>query len=82
MMARFAEALRLLKRHFGLFAAIILTVWLPGNFLVNYLSYHVADASNLGFLKLAMWIEGIFGPLYIGALVYSLFRIKSGYTVT
>ena len=82
MMTRFAEAICLLKQHFGLFAAIILTVWLPGNLLVNYVSHHVAGAGDIGFLKLTMWIEGLFGPLYIGALVYSLFRIKSGHAVT
>ena len=82
MIARFSEAIRLLTRHFGLFAAIILTVWLPGNLLINYIAYHVADAGDMGFMKLNMWIEGIFGPIYIGALIFALFRIKSGHVVT
>jgi hypothetical protein len=33
MMAKFAEAFRLLWRHLRLFTGIILTVWLPGNIL-------------------------------------------------
>src|SRR5437867_3121026 len=32
-------------------------------------------------MRMTMWIEGIFGPIYIGALVYALFQIKSGRTV-
>jgi len=30
-------------------------------------------------LKLTMWIEGIFGPIYIGALIFALARIKKGW---
>ena len=82
MIARFSEALHLLGRHIGLFAAIILTVWLPGNILLNYVAYNVEGLSDMGFLKLTMWIEGIFGPLYIGALVHSLYQIKTGRPVT
>ncbi len=33
MIAKFYEAFRLLWRHLGLFTAIVLTVWLPGNIL-------------------------------------------------
>ena len=85
MTAKFSEALRLLTHHLGLFTAIILTVWLPGNILLNYIAYHVEEPSNMSFMgimKATMWIEAIFGPIYIGALVYALFQIKSGRPVT
>jgi hypothetical protein len=82
MIARFSEAVRILSRQIELFAAIILTVWLPGNILTNYIAYNVKGASDVGVLKLTMFIETIFGPIYIGALVYALFQIKSGRTVT
>lgn len=82
MIAKFSEAFRLLRQNLWLFTAIILTVWLPGNILINYLAYNLEGASESLYFKLPMWIEGIFGPIYIGALVYSLFQIKSGRTVT
>ena len=81
MIAKFSEAMGLLGRHLGLFTAIILTVWLPGNVLVNYVAYNMAEGSEVGIVRLSMWIEGIFGPIYIGALVYALFEIKSGRSV-
>ena len=85
MLARFSEAFRLFWGHLGLFAALILTVWLPGRILVNYLE-PVTDASGgtafLGAMRMTMWIEGIFGPIYAGALVFALFRIKSGRPVS
>lgn len=82
MIAKFSEAFRLLKQNPWLFTAIVLTVWLPGNILINYVAYNLEGASETLYLKLPMWIEGIFGPIYIGALVHSLFQIKSGHTVT
>lgn len=81
MTSKFSEAFRLLWRHLGLFTAIILTVWLPGNIVINYIAYNVEGVSDVGLIRLAMWIEGIFGPIYIGAFVYALFQIKSGRTV-
>ncbi len=77
MIAKFSEAFRLLGHHLGLFTAIILTLWLPGNILVDYVASNVTGSSNTGFMglmKMTMWIEGIFGPIYIGALVYALFH--------
>src|SRR5262245_61678074 len=85
MAAKFSEALRLLWRHLGLFTAIILTVWLPGNILMEYVAYAFTKSSNtnlLGSIRLSIWIEMIFGPIYIGALVYALYQIKSGHPVT
>jgi hypothetical protein len=82
MINKFSEAIAILWRNLGLFTAIVLTVWLPGNILVNFVAYNYVEVSDLGIMKLTMWIEGIFGPIYIGALVYALYQIKMGKTVT
>jgi len=84
MAGKFSEAVRLLWGNLGLFSAIILTVWLPGNILTNYVAYHVVEPGDeySGYMSLNMWIETIFGPIYIGALVYAMFQIKSGRAVT
>ena len=79
MITKFSEAFRLLRQNLRLFAAIILTVWLPRNILVHYVAYNLEGTSDT---LSPMWIEGIFGPISDGALVYSLFQIKSGRTVT
>lgn len=82
MIATFSDAFRLLVRHFGTLAAIVLTVELPGNLARNYVEYYVDGMDELFIFKLSMWIEVIFAPIYIGALVYALFQIKSGRTVS
>jgi len=85
VIARFSEALRLLWRHLGLFSAIILTVWLPGNILLDSVAYYYKGAGDTNFLstvRASMWIEAIFGPLYIAALVYALSQIKRGRSVS
>ena len=82
MVKKFSEALSLLWNNLGLFAAIVLTVWLPGNILTNFIAYNYAEVGDIGFMNLTMWIEGIFGPIYIGALVYALYQINMGRTAT
>jgi hypothetical protein len=79
---KFSEAFSLLRHHIGLFAAIVLTVWLPGNALVNIVAMKYGDASDLHVLRLTTLIEAVFGPLYIGALVYALAQIKMGRAIT
>jgi hypothetical protein len=41
MISRLTEAIRLMCRHFSLFAGIILTVWLPGNLITGWFNYIV-----------------------------------------
>ena len=48
MISKFAEAIELLVMNFVLFSAIILTVWLPGNLLVNYLVFNVLTEDEIG----------------------------------
>lgn len=81
MIAKFSEAIHLLARHLGLLAAIVLTVELPINIFLNYVSNNVAmDPSDA--VRAAMLVEGIFSPISAAALIYALFEIKSGRHVT
>nr|WP_143547731.1 hypothetical protein [Rhodopirellula sp. SM50] len=79
LVGKFAEAVRLLSNHLVLFSAIILTVWLPGNLLINYLAYYVYSEDEIvNLMRSTMWIEGIFGPIYIGAMIHVLWKLKTG----
>ncbi|WP_145385536.1 hypothetical protein [Stieleria neptunia] len=79
LIAKFGEASRLLFNNLVLFSAIILTVWLPGNLLINYLAYYVySEDEVVDLMRSTMWIEGIFGPIYIGAMVHVLWKLKTG----
>ncbi len=79
MFSKFGEAIRLLLDNLGLFSAIVLTVWLPGNVLLNYLVFNVFSPDNLfGPARISMWIEGIFGPVYVGALIHALAQLERG----
>ncbi len=82
MFTKFIEAFRLLCQNFRLFAAIIFTVWVPGNLLINFISYNLPEVSESFLMRLPMLIETVFGPLYFGALVYALYQIKSGNPVS
>lgn len=77
-----AATLRLLARHFDLFTLIALTVWLPGHLVINYIDFFeqstgAADAAARGF-RVALVVEGIFGPLVVAATLAALARIKRG----
>lgn len=77
MQEKFAEALELFRRNFLLFAALSLTIWLPGNALASALRHVLAKDSLIpGFASL--WISAVFGPLYVGALLYAVLRRKQG----
>lgn len=82
LMNKFSEAVSLLWAHLGLFAAIILTVWLPGNLVVNRVAQSLGEETGMEAMRLTWMIEGIFGPIYLGALVYALYNIKMGRPVT
>jgi hypothetical protein len=85
MFQKIGESIGLLTSNLMLFGLIVLTVWLPGNLLINYVAYHVPLSESqaiLGPMRMNMWIEGIFGPIYLGAMIYVLSRIKQGQAVT
>jgi len=77
MLNKFGEAARLLSANAILFSSIILTIWLPGNLLLNYLTFNVFGGEEiLRQVQITMLIESIFGPIYIGAMIHALSRIK------
>ena len=83
MFRKLGEAVVILTERPFLFSAIILTVWLPGNVLVDYLGHYVLHSEDLfKQIRVTMWIETIFGPIYIGAMVYALARLKEGRDVS
>ena len=76
------ETFRLLARHFDLFTMIALTVWLPGHLVINYLDFFAtskgaADAAARSF-RVAILLEGVFGPLVVAATLAALLTIKQG----
>jgi len=79
MIAKFAEAIRLLRMNLFLFSSIILTVWLPGNVLVDYLAAYVYPEDD-GFrsIRLNMYIDAIFAPISVAALIHALSKLKHG----
>ena len=79
MLRKFAEAIRLCGTNFVLIASIVLTVWLPGNLLGEYLVWYVpSDDDVMRYFRVESLIEGVFGPIYCGALVYALVQLKEG----
>jgi hypothetical protein len=79
MLRKFVEAMRLWCTNFVLIASIILTVWLPGNVLEEYLAWYVpSDDDFVRSCRDGSMIETVFGPIYSGALVYALAQLKEG----
>jgi hypothetical protein len=77
-----AETFRLLVRHFDLFTMISLTVWLPGHLVINYIDFFAAskgaaDVAARSF-RVAILLEGVFGPLVVAATLAALLSIKQG----
>ncbi len=80
------ETVRLLVRHFDLFTMIVLTVWLPGHLVINYIDFFAPSkgtpvAAAHGF-RVALLVEGVFGPLVVAATLAALVRIKRGEPAT
>ncbi len=82
MKNKLSEALSLLWRNLGLFSAIVLTVNLPINAVLELHARHVGEEGVLGTLFLSLGLVGVFGPLWTGALVYALWRLRTGQPVT
>jgi hypothetical protein len=82
MIAIFKEAFGLLFNNLRLFGAIILTVMLPGNLLTEYVAFNASGPEEFPYDAVVSLIVFPFIPLYIGAMVHALSRIKQGYGVT
>jgi len=81
MFQKLGEAVSIWVSNIALFALIILTVWLPANILLNLYAYNISSPDLWNITRISMALEGIFGPIYIGAMIYALFRIKQGQKV-
>ena len=84
MLKKFGEAFQILIANLALVSAIVLTVWLPGNAWVYLATHHIGDESDAirVTLRLTRFIEAIFGPLYVGALIYAVSCLKQGWSVS
>ena len=75
----FAEAFSLIRRHFLLLSALLLTVRLPLNLLSYFLYYEsVVDAN--GYFLIYGFSTTLFDPIYIAALLFVLYSTKQGET--
>lgn len=79
----FGDAFKLFFEHSTLFTLLILTVLLPENLFIGYLTRFVyADDSSFGPERVKMWLDGIFAPIYLGAMIHALWEIKRGQPVS
>jgi hypothetical protein len=65
-------AFRLLLADLPLLAALVLTVWGPGNLVIEWLIFHSptpAEDDAIRFVQMTNLIELFFGPLYAGAVL-------------
>jgi len=76
------ESVRLLRSNFLLFSAIVLTVWLPGNILLDCLSCYVYGYDSWESFRITILFAGIFEPICAGALVYAVSRRKQDLPAT
>jgi uncharacterized membrane protein len=90
MIQKIREATSLLIENLALFSSIVLTVWLPGSIVLVYLRLFVfpemTGGDELRILaqesRVSSAIELIFGPLYVGAILYAASQFKQGLRAT
>jgi hypothetical protein len=83
MIQKIREAIGLFTTNLSLFSLIVLTVWLPGSILSVYLRLYVfpeiagGDEFRIAFeeFRVESAIEVVFGPLYVGAILYTAFQL-------
>jgi len=75
MFAAIGTGLTLWVRNIPLLSALVLTVWLPGNVVLNWIAWQSQTESlTWSDFWLPMGIDSIFGPISVVALVYALDR--------
>jgi len=77
---KFIESYRLLGSNLLLFGLLVLTVWLPGNILINLILFDNPEREAATF-RLNQMIEGFFSPIYVGAILHALAEMQRGRTV-
>ena len=72
-------AFRLLFGQLPLFAALVLTIWLPGHLLIDMvLAANPNQADPLTAMQLAGLVEAVFGPVYAAGIITALAARMSG----
>ncbi len=72
-------AFRLLFGQLPLFAALVLTVWIPGHALIDLaLAGNPNQADPLKMLQLGQLVEMVFGPIYTAAIITTLAARMAG----
>lgn len=73
MLGKFALAFRLLGSNLALFGGILLTVWLPANLVIESIQFGAAEGDQVGAtIRLNNVLQGVFGPIAEGALIFAL----------
>ncbi len=78
VMGKFVLAFRLLGENLGLFALITLTVGLPANIVVEQFAINGQAGQELDTVRIGQILQGLFGPISVGALVYAIARRLDG----
>ncbi len=72
-------AFRLLLGQLPLFAALVLTIWVPGHLLIDLaVAGNPNQADTLMVLQLGQLIELVFGPIYAAGIITALAAWMSG----
>ena len=72
-------AFRLLFGQLPLFAALVLTIWVPGHLLIDMaVAGNPNQADTLVVLQLGQLIELVFGPIYAAGIITALAARMSG----
>lgn len=83
MSAVLGETFRLLAANLHLFTLLVLTVWLPGHVALNYLEFFgPAPDPSFQSLRVAFFLQAVFDPLVVAAILAALARIKVGLPVS
>ena len=83
LLGKFALAFELLFSHLPLFAALVLSIWLPARLLIWMGAAQTAGPDRLRILlQLTGLITVLFGPIYAGAIVHTLANAMSGIKTT
>jgi hypothetical protein len=82
VLGKFGLAFHLLISNLALFSLIVLTVWLPGNLALEWIAFNAPEGGARAGFRPASMIEGLFGPIYAGGLIYALSKRMRGERVT
>ena len=79
MLNAISRGFKLWVANLPLLVALVWTVWLPGNLLQVWISYSYDEGiAQQAELRLPMFIEGLFGPLYLAAVIYAIDQRRQG----